>query len=98
MSGSLWLVVTALFQNFEMLCKPQCEVFEDIPIKNSGDVPATVNLTLSNNDSFVLTPDSLEIGPMQKKCVRLAFLSGTLPAVNRLAHWYVVMLPSSLMT
>lgn len=72
-----------------MKCKPQAEVFEDIPIKNSGDVPVIASVSISNKYHYLVTPDVVDIKPGQIKVVRLTFLSSTLASPDQLTHWYV---------
>lgn len=70
-----------------MRCKPGTEVVEDIPIRNSGDVPIDISLSLSDKDHFILTPDSLHIKPGEYKSCRLVFLSTTMTSIDTSALW-----------
>ena len=76
-----------LFQSFEMRCKPQGLVSEQIPVRNGGDIPVNVSLSLTNSKYFSLSPEYLYIKPGQVSNYRLNFSTSSVTNLTELISW-----------
>ena len=72
-----------------MRCKPQGLVSEQIPVRNGGDIPVNVSLSLTNSKYFSLSPEYLYIKPGQVSNYRLNFSTSSVTNLTELISWLV---------
>lgn len=72
-----------------MRCKPQALVSEQVPVRNGGDIPINVSLSLTNTTHFSVSPEYLYIEPGQLANYRLSFSSSAVTDLRELITWLV---------
>ena len=70
-----------------MRCRPQNEAVEVLPVRNGGDVPINVSLSVSNSDYFSVSPQYISLKAGQQGSYRLTFNSRRITDYSSCQQW-----------
>jgi len=61
-----------LIQMYDMWCEANSQAEEEVPLRNCGDIPVTVSLSVSNS-MFSVSPGYIDLEPGEKSSLLLTF-------------------------